>query len=494
MIIDQLDDYSWSDYGDDDGFTPVDGERVTSGNRRLQTMNAKRLSKLIAFKLGSLGGISEEGVRATLKQIMMDEEIKGILPTSKEALDKMFLDLYKDLSGRLQSQVTPNEMVLVRQLLKSAGSEYIGPRLLRVAVNAEPDFEGRPQLDIVVQSDTGKVEKIRVTEKGKGLVAAQELLPLLRKTLEAAAFTDLETIARPLYEALYEEAVLAKEAKLRENLEPFSWSPMEEGITVPELPKGDYAHGPFGRYVHNVISAIEAGRVPVQEVDLPADLGEELLVEATKRSERGEPTAGSAEVDSNDMDYVFEQQYDQPDPGDMDDDSILMSEAINQGKLATLLRPDQGINMLGPRAKGIDMRLRTPLGSGAAGAVFDIGMAGFGGYLTPENAILSAGLNATNLLSKSPLKAGLIGSGAALVATAATGGDIGRTIFGIAGSIAGGVLGGAFTGGIGAFGGSVGGSLVADEVWKSMFGQQQSNTPLFKPFNPGVNTPQVRIP
>jgi hypothetical protein len=121
-------------------------------------------------------------------------------------------------------------------------------------------------------------------------------------------------------------------------------------------------------------------------------------------------------------------------------------------------------------------------------------MAAAGGYLTPENAILSAGLNATNLLSKSPLKAGLIGSVASLGVTAATGGDIGRTIFGIAGSIAGGVLGGAFTGGIGAFGGSVGGSLVADELWKSMFGQQQSNTTLFKPFNPGANTPTVRIP
>ena len=478
VIIDQLDDYSWSDYGDDDGFTPVEGERVTSGNRRLQTMNAKRLSKLIAFKLNSLGGISEEGVRSTLKQIMLDEEIKGILPTSKEALDKMFVDLYKDLSGRLQSQVTPNEMVLVRQLLKSAGSEYIGPRLLRVAVNAEPDFEGRPQLDIVVQSDTGKVQKIRVTEKGKGLVAAQELLPLLRQTLEAAAVTDLETIARPLYEALYEAAPIAERP---------------ESIEMPSLPKGDYAHGPFGRYVHNVISAIEAGRVPVQEVDLPDDLGEELLVEATKRSEREEPASGLVEVDSDDMDVVFEQQYDQPDPGDMDDDSILMSEAINQGKLATLLRPDQGFSMLSPGVKKFDMRLRTPLGGGAAGAAIDIGMAAAGGYLTPENALLSAGLNATNLLSKSPLKAGLIGSGAALVATAATGGDIGRTIFGIAGSIAGGVLGGAFTGGIGAFGGSVGGSLVADEVWKSLFGQQQ-NAPVIKPFSPGVNAPQVRFP
>lgn len=474
VLIESKDDYSWSDYGDETGFVPMKYETSKSGRRHAYTTNGKRLSKIIAYKLNSLGGISKDGVRDTLKQIFLDEEAAGILPSSREDLDKLFIEVYKDLSERMQSQGSPT--VLVKQVIDAAGAEFIGPLLLRVSVNAEPDHEGRPQLDVVVKGNTGKVQKIRVTKSGKGLIPARELLPILRKAQDEANRIDLELFAKPIYEAMYDAA------------------PITDRSVVTSIPSGPYQRGPYGGYYQNVITSIERGLIPVQEVRLPDDLTESYELETLKRSENGEPVEGATELDANDMDAILRDQYDGPGIEQVDNESMMMAEAVNKGKLAALLRPDQGFGMLGPRARRFDVGLRTPIGGGVAGAAIDIGMAAAGGYLTPENAILSAGLNATNLLSKSPLKAGLIGSVASLGVTVATGGDIGRTIFGIAGSIAGGVLGGAFTGGIGAFGGSVGGSLVADELWKSMFGQQQSNNPLFKPFNPGANTPTVRIP
>jgi hypothetical protein len=479
VLIEGLDDYSWSTYDEEDGFTPVEADTAKRGRSKIYTMNAKKLAKLIAFKITSQGGITEGGVRETLKQIFLDEEIKGILPSSRKELDNMFLEVYKDLSGRLMSSVKPMETIFVQEVVRAAGREYTDGRLIRVAVDAEP-VDGRPKLDIVVQGAGGKVEKILVTEDGRGLVAAQEAIPLLRQGLDYATSSDLELVAKPLYEALFEAAPLVDR-------------PETADVPSLKLPKGRYAHGPFGKYYEIVIRAIEQGRVPNIPVELPADLGEEFVRKAQERSNLGQPTEGAFEVDANDMDSIMEQQYDVDDPVEFDDDTTMFSKAIEQGKLASLLRPDQGLGMLGKRTRALDMRLRTPVGGGAAGAALDIGMQAFGGNLTPENAILSAGLNATNLLSKSPVKAGVIGSVASLGATAATGGDIGRTIFGIAGSIAGGVLGGAFTGGIGAFGGSVGGSLVADELWKSMFGQQGSS-PAVKPFKPGIDLPQVRIP
>jgi hypothetical protein len=479
VLIEGLDDYSWSTYDEDDGFTPVEADTAKRGRSKIYTMNAKKLAKLIAFKITSQGGITEGGVRETLKQIFLDEEIKGILPSSREELDKMFLEVYKDLSGRLMSSVKPMETIFVQEVVRAAGREYTDGRLIRVAVDAEP-VEGRAKLDIVVQGAGGKVEKILVTEDGRGLVAAQEAIPLLRQGLDYATSSDLELVAKPLYEALFEAAPLVDR-------------PETADVPSLKLPKGRYAHGPFGKYYEIVIRAIEQGRVPNIPVELPADLGEEFVRKAQERSNLGQPTEGAFEVDANDMDSIMEQQYDVDGPVEFDDNTTMFSKAIEQGKLASLLRPDQGLGMLGKRTKAFDMKLRTPVGGGAAGAALDIGMQALGGNLTPESAILSAGLNATNLLSKSPIKAGLIGSVASLGVTAATGGDIGRTIFGIAGSIAGGVLGGAFTGGIGAFGGSVGGSLVADELWKSMFGQQGSS-PAFKPFKPGIDLPQVRIP
>ena len=480
VLIEGLDDYSWSSDGED-GFTPAEVDRGAYGRSRVYTMNAKKLSKLIAFKILSNGGISEAGVRETLKQVFLDEEIKGILPSSRKELDKMFLEVYKDISGRLMVGSKPTETIFVREVLRAAGREYTDGKLVRVAVDAEP-VDGRPNLDIVVQGASGKVEKIQVTKDGKGLLAAVEALPVLRKALDVAAATDLETIARPLYESMFEAS-------------PLTDRPATLEVPTLKLPKGRYSHGPVGRYLETVITSIERGRVPEIPVELPADLGEEFLAAAQERTKLGQPTDGASPVDANDMDVIYGQQYDQPDPTNFEDDnSVMLSKAIQQSKLASLLRPDQGFKILSPGAKRFDMGLRTPLGGGAAGAALDIGMAAAGGYLTPENAILSAGLNATNLLSKNPLKAGIIGSVASLGVTAATGGDIGRSIFSIAGSIAGGVLGGAFSGGIGSFAGSVGGSMFADEVWKSMFGQQQNNAPLFKPFNPGANTPTVRIP
>jgi hypothetical protein len=479
VLIEGLDDYSWSTYDEEDGFTPAEADTAKRGRSKIYTMNAKKLAKLIAFKITSQGGITEGGVRETLKQIFLDEEIKSILPSSREELDKMFLEVYKDLSGRLMSSVKPMETIFVQEVVRAAGREYTDGRLIRVAVDAEP-VDGRAKLDIVVQGAGGKVEKILVTEDGRGLVAAQEAIPLLRQGLDYATSSDLELVAKPLYEALFEAAPLVDR-------------PETADVPSLKLPKGRYAHGPFGKYYEIVIRAIEQGRVPNIPVELPADLGEEFVRKAQERSNLGQPTEGAFEVDANDMDSIMEQQYDVDGPVEFDDNTTMFSKAIEQGKLASLLRPDQGLGMLGKRTKAFDMKLRTPVGGGAAGAALDIGMQAFGGNLTPESAILSAGLNATNLLSKSPIKAGLIGSVASLGATAATGGDIGRTIFGIAGSIAGGVLGGAFTGGIGAFGGSVGGSLVADELWKSMFGQQGSS-PAFKPFKPGIDLPQVRIP
>jgi hypothetical protein len=494
VLIERADDYSWASNGDE-GFTDQDFVAYKPNRPDVLSKNAKLLAKLISYRLSSLGGVDARGVRATMNKILLEESLRTILPTSRKDLDKMFVEVYKELSGMLDVSGASDQVAFVKQLANNIPQEELKGMLLKMYVDAEPKVPtmagertpAEPQITLTAVGKTGKVEQIRVTKRGNGIVAAESLLPMLRKMLEVSSRGDLDIFARPLYEALYLYAPLTDRPE-----DPMEGMSVEESmayrpepIKIPNLPKGRYAHGPFGAFYSRIIRSIEQKKIPVTEVKMPDDVGLDSILGTGKRVDLVDP-------DPNDMEAILDQEFDRPDTDE--DFNMMVDDSIKQGRLATLLRPDQGINMLGPRAKGIDMRLRTPLGGGAAGAVFDIGMAGFGGYLTPENAILSAGLNATNLLSKSPFKAGLIGSVASLGVTAATGGDIGRTIFGIAGSIAGGVLGGAFTGGIGAFGGSVGGSLVADEVWKSMFGQQQSNTPLFKPFNPGANAPTVRIP
>ncbi len=498
VLIESADDYSWTSDGDN-GFVEQDFVPYVKNNPKVLSKNAKVLAKLISYRLFSLGGISKEGVRVTMNKILIEESLKTILPTSKKDLDKMFIELYKELSGSLDVSDPASQIALVRQIANNVPRESLENMLLKVYVNAEPQLpatagEGtpaEPQVTVTAEGKTGKVQKIRVTGRGGGIVAAESLLPMLRQMLEVSAKGDLDIIARPIYDALYQAAPLADRPEPVEMSVEEAIANRPEPIKMPNLPKGRYAHGPFGTVFSRIIRSIEQGKIPIQEVELPSDIGLESLVGTRTRVDGDEPTGIDLDLDPNDIEAILSQQYDRPDFED--DMNMMVDNSIKQGKLATLLRPDQGMGFLSPGVKKFDMRLRTPLGGGAAGAAIDIGMAAAGGYLTPENAILSAGLNATNLLSKSPLKAGLIGSGAALVATAATGGDIGRTIFGIAGSIAGGVLGGAFTGGIGAFGGSVGGSLVADEVWKSLFGQQQ-NAPVIKPFSPGVNAPQVRFP
>ena len=499
VLIENADDYSWTSDGDN-GFVEQDFVPYVKNNPKVLSKNAKVLAKLISYRLFSLGGISKEGVRVTMNRILIEESLKTILPTSKKDLDKMFIELYKELSGSLDVSDPASQIALVRHIANNVPRENLENMLLKVYVDAEPQVPvpagertpAEPQVTVTAEGKTGKVQKIRVTERGGGIVAAESLLPMLRQMLEVSAKGDLDIIARPIYDALYQAAPLSDRPEPVEMSVEEAIANRPEPIKMPDLPKGRYAHGPFGTVFSRIIRSIEQGKIPIQEVEIPSDIGLESLVGTRTRVDGDEPIGIDLDLDPNDIEAILSQQYDRPDfEGDM---NMMVDDSIKQGKLATLLRPDQGMGFLSPGVKKFDMRLRTPLGGGAAGAAIDIGMAAAGGYLTPENAILSAGLNATNLLSKSPLKAGLIGSGASLLATAATGGDIGRTIFGIAGSIAGGVLGGAFTGGIGAFGGSVGGSLVADEVWKSLFGQQQSNTPLFKPFNPGVNTPTVRIP
>lgn len=499
VLIENADDYSWKSDGDN-GFVEQDFVPYVKNNPKVLSKNAKVLAKLISYKLFSLGGISKEGVRVTMNKILIEESLKTILPTSKKDLDKMFIELYKELSGSLDVSDPASQIALVRHIANNVPRESLENMLLKVYVDAEPQVPipagertpAEPQVTVTAEGKTGKVQKIRVTERGGGIVAAESLLPMLRQMLEVSAKGDLDIIARPIYDALYQAAPLSDRPEPVEMSVEEAIANRPEPIKMPNLPKGRYAHGPFGTVFSRIIRSIEQGKIPIQEVELPSDIGLESLVGTRTRVDGDEPTGIDLDLDPNDIEAILSQQYDRPDFEE--DMNMMVDDSIKQGKLATLLRPDQGIGFLSPGVKKFDMRLRTPLGGGAAGAAIDIGMAAAGGYLTPENAILSAGLNATNLLSKSPLKAGIIGSSASLLATAATGGDIGRTIFGIVGSIAGGVLGGAFTGGIGAFGGSVGGSLVADEVWKSMFGQQQSNTPLFKPFNPGVNTPPVRIP
>jgi len=494
VLIERSNDYSWVSDGDE-GFTEQDFLPYKPNSPDVLSRNARLLAKLISYRLSSLGGIDPKGVRVTMNKILLEESLRTILPTSRKDLDKMFIEVYKELSGMLDVADSASQVAFVRALARNVPQEDLKDKLLKMYVDAEPRLptlssEGtptEPQITVTAEGQTGKVEQIRVTKRGGGIVGAESLLPMLRKMLAVAAKGDMDLIARPLYEALYLYAPLTD--RPTDPMESMSVEEViasrPEPIEMPNLPKGKYAHGPFGTYFSRIIRSIEQGKMPVTEVRMPDDVGLDSILGTGERVDLVDP-------DPNDMEAFLDQEFERP---DMDEDlNMMVDDSIKQGRLATLLRPDQGINMLGPRARGIDMRLRSPVGGSAAGAIFDIGMAGFGGYLTPENAVLSAGLNATNLLSKSPLKAGLIGSVASLGVTAATGGDIGRTIFGIAGSIAGGVLGGAFTGGIGAFGGSVGGSLVADEVWKSMFGQQQSNTPLFKPFNPGANAPTVRIP
>jgi hypothetical protein len=127
-----------------------------------------------------------------------------------------------------------------------------------------------------------------------------------------------------------------------------------------------------------------------------------------------------------------------------------------------------------------------------AGAAIDFATLGIGGNLTPDNALFTAALNATSLLSKSPLKSTAIGAAASLGATALTGGDVGRTLFNLVGSMGGGILGGVASGGLGSLGGSVAGGFVADELWKSLFNQDAGFQ--IRRSSPPVTTPNIRLP
>jgi hypothetical protein len=65
-------------------------------------------------------------------------------------------------------------------------------------------------------------------------------------------------------------------------------------------------------------------------------------------------------------------------------------------------------------------------------------------------------------------------------------------MFGIVGSVLGGGLGAFASGGIGTFVGSTAGSLVADELWKGLFGSNEGMRPTIRPIQPDI--PTVRIP
>lgn len=456
-IMDE-EDMSWSadeQQGETDTYEGAPSQRLIGMNKM-----ARQLAVRLAIALQQRGSASAQD---TIESVLSEFRSEFGNVSDVKTLNKLFIKFWQQFTDvTLGKNVYTKARVLVKAMGKNIWVEK-GIALL----NQGP--EGDPALGITTrpanEDKSGKTtygpeETIVVTKKGRKLVNADVALPVLRELRPIFMDADLK-VARPMYEFFAKFFGVEVETVKGE-------------VKIPRL-----TDGPATKVIDVSIRQITRGQIPEFDADLVQEdsvrrvsMDEQGRVQAGTASATGRPKKTAAETGDVNFDDLggeaYEPDYDAGTPSDVDPD---MNYSVRQGKLLGLLQPDRLLPKMSPRVRSIDASIRTPVGGTVAGAALDFATMGIGGNLTPENALLTGALNATSLLSKSPLKSTAIGAAASLGVTAATGGDIGRTLFNLVGSVGGGIIGGVASGGLGSLGGSVAGGFAADELWKALFNQ-----------------------
>jgi hypothetical protein len=456
-IMDE-EDMSWSSdeqQGEVDTFEEAPQQRLTGINKM-----ARQLAVRLAIALQQRGSTSAQD---TIESVLSEFKSEFGDVSDVKTLNKLFIKFWKQFTDvTLGKNVYTKARVLVKAMGKNIWVEK-GIALLNQGPDGEPalGITTRPaNEDKSGKTTYGPEETIVVTKKGRKLINADAALPVLKELRPIFMDADLK-VARPMYE--FFAKFFGVEVEM-----------VGDEVKIPRL-----TDGPATKVIDVSIRQITRGQIPEFDVDLVQEdsvrrvsMDEQGRVQAGTASATGRPKKTAAETGDVNFDDLggeaYEPDYDAGTPSDVDPD---MNYAVRQGKLLGLLQPDRLLPKMSPRVRSIDASIRTPVGGTVAGAAVDFATMGLGGNLTPENALFAGALNATSLLSKSPLKSTAIGAVASLGATAATGGDVGRTLFNLVGSMGGGLIGGVASGGLGSLGGSVAGGFVADELWKALFNQ-----------------------
>jgi hypothetical protein len=445
--------------------------RIPADKFKRAGLQGYKFARAVAVKYNSSGNITE-AINSVLDEFDLDlipnpEESNGKQVRTSREMKVFFRAFWKELSARMKGNVTgPSAVRKVKAILDATDGRTKVENSQRIWISAEESVDMPAEL--VVASDVkGKVAVVKLTEGGKLAQDKGKVIDLLKNLIPTVRDTD-ESLRYLAWRALTDRIGASKKIKI-----PFDSMP-----------------GPVGNMFNTLISELQSDNFPVIEVDPPSDVEFKPAAKKTGGVLDGEM------LDQNDYEHLQDSYA--PDAADdysgghSNPEDDIFNYSVKQGKLLGMLQPDMLFPKFSPGVKRIDLGLRTPKGNALGGGLADVGVMALQGNLTPENALFSAGLNSVGLLTKSPFKAGVIGSTAALAATAATGGDIGRALFGITGSIIGGALGGFASGGIGTLAGSMGGGFVADELWKGLFGSNEGMRPLVRPVTPDI--PNVRIP
>ena len=469
-------DYSWSEYDDNTEMgTPEDNVPVVRQRSGIQR-TAKQLALRLAIEYQKTDGAT---VEEKTKNVLAEFKTELSEVTDVKSLNRLFTKMWYEYTDLTLGK---KPYIKVRQLVMAVGKNIWVEKGIALLGQAD----GTPAIGLttrpVNEDKSGKVtygpeDTVVVTKKGKTIINADVALPAFKEMLPLLLDADVKT-ARPIYEFIAESLGITPTTR-------------KGVVQIPIL-----AHGPLSKIADISIRMIEKGKIPQFDTDLIKDSAIRTVrtdVQGTPQapalSATGRPKKTSVETGDVPFDDLEGDFYEDQAVGDGDPE---MNYAVRQGKLLGLLQPDRLVPKMGPGLRGLDASIRTPMGGSAAGAAIDLVSLGMGGNLTPDNALFTTALNATSLLSRSPLKSTAIGATAALGATALTGGDIGRTLFNLVGSLGGGILGGVASGGLGSLGGSVAGGFVADELWKSMFNQQAGFQ--IRRSSPPVTTPNIRLP
>jgi hypothetical protein len=489
MVV-EFDINSEFDYADsfDEGAEPVDGVKMGKASS-----SGFKFAKAVAVRYNSNGDI-QAAIRETLP------DFTDIPELGTAEMKMFFRNFWKTLSVEMSGKmVGPAIERVIRTMIETQDGKTKLANSQRIWVQDTDSPVDGPGITITSQAGEGvpssvpapeggyrtinKTATIQLNDQGKLEVNTEHLLSLLEGRLQD--------------NGKYSGGLDRLAAKTDTSLRQQAWEAIRQYLNGPESLKAPYdwgTPGPTMISIKRVIETIKTGRIPFVAIDPPTDTPLNIRYDGGSTGKRKkQSTSGEDVVDPNDYEHL-QDSYAGRDSEDLsggytDTDSEIMDLSVKQGKLLGLLQPDQLVPKFGPGLKSLDVGLRTPKGNFAGGFGADVGIMALQGNLSPESALFSGALNSVNLLTKSPWKAGLIGSVAGLAATAATGGDIGRTMFGIVGSILGGGIGAFASGGIGTFVGSTAGSLAADELWKGLFGSNEGMRPTVQPIIPTVRIP-----
>jgi hypothetical protein len=472
------------------GYSEEEEPMLTGDKAGKSSSLGYKFARAVAVKYASSGNI-EEAVTSTLSDF---DDLPRIGSTEMKLFFRNFWKtLSSEMSGRMQG---PAVEQMIKTIIESQDGKVKLENARRVFIQPTDFISSREvpggsgttissQAGAEVPETSPKIATIKLNDNGKLDVDPQFLLAYLRGT--------------PNENGKYSGGIDKLTAKTDNALKQLAWEAIRKYLNGPEGVKAPFdwgVPGPATVMIRRMVDSIESGRTPTFEIDPPTDTPLNIQGYNPDKGKK-QSMAGDDLVDPNDYESLQDSvsgasSDDDYSGGYRDTDTDIMNLSVKQGKLLGLLQPDQLLPKFSPGLRKIDFGLRTPKGNFGGGLGADVGIMALQGNLTPENALFSAGLNATNLLTKSPLKAGIFGAAAGLAATAATGGDLGRTMFGIVGSVLGGGLGAFASGGLGTFVGSTAGSLAADELWKGLFGSNDGMRPTIRPIQPDI--PTVRLP